>query len=374
MFLDKLTVINFKNYSEATLQFDHSVNCFIGTNGSGKTNLLDAIHYLSMTKSYFTSSDSQNIRHDEAMFIIQGEFERNDYRDSVMCSVRNGQKKQFKLNGEEYERLSDHIGAFPVVMIAPTDHELITEGSGIRRKFIDSIISQYDHEYLERLIRYNQVLLQRNTLLKQAAQRGTVTWGHFAVWDEQLIILGQKIHEKRKEFLKGFEPLFNRLYAFITDSAETVSVLYESQLSESSFDHLMNESRSRDFDQQFTTTGIHKDDLTFLINGYPVRKFASQGQQRSYVVALKLAQFSYLCDLGFTRPIVLLDDIFDKLDSGRVAKLMKLVSGSEFGQLFITDTHKERMMEALGGIAVSFRIFDVVNGNVATSTQQEVES
>jgi len=369
MLLRKLTLINFKNYREATIEFNDAVNCFTGKNGSGKTNLLDAIHYLSMTKSYFSSSDTQNILHGEQMFIIQGEFEVDGATESVMCSVRHGQKKQFTRNTEEYDRLSDHIGAFPVVMIAPTDQELITEGSEVRRKFIDSIISQYDHIYLDNLMKYNQVLLQRNSLLKQAALKSFVDWSTFSVWDEQLLFYGDKIFGKRHEFVKGFEPIFNKFFSFISGNNEPAGISYESKLNSDSFQELLFTNRSKDFDFQYTTTGIHKDDLVFTLKGYPVRKFASQGQQKSLVIALKLAQFSYLCNLGFSKPIVLLDDIFDKLDEGRVSRLMELVSNDEFGQLFLTDTHKNRVQEVFSGIKVPLKLFNVDEG---ITTAQEI--
>jgi DNA replication and repair protein RecF len=362
MFLRKLTLINFKNYRESTIEFNSAVNCFTGKNGSGKTNLLDALYYLSMTKSYFHSADSHNILHGEQMFIIQGEFEREGAVESVMCSVRHGLKKQFTRNGEDYERLSDHIGAFPVVMIAPTDQQLITEGSEVRRKFIDSIISQYDHVYLENLIRYHQILLQRNALLKQGAAKGFIDWNLFNVWDEQLLFYGNQIFEKRHEFVVGFEPYFNKLFNFISGNNEPAGITYESKLNDTSFAELLFESRSKDSDMQYTTTGIHKDDLSLLLKGFPVKKYASQGQQKSLVIALKLAQFNYLCSLGFSKPIVLLDDIFDKLDEGRVSRLMELVSNDEFGQLFLTDTHKNRVKDVFSSIQTPFRLFNVDNG------------
>ncbi len=239
MFLQKLHLINFKNYSEVSIDFSPTVNCFTGSNGSGKTNLLDAIHYLSMTRSYFHAGDTQNIRHGEQMLFIQGEFNRDGIEETVYCGIRQGMKKQFKRNQKEYEKLSDHIGEFPVVMIAPTDQELITEGSEFRRKFIDSIISQYDHEYLKALIRYNQVLQQRNSLLKQAAASGYTDWNSFSVWDEQLVIYGEPIHEKRKVFIQKFEPLFTNLFNFISGSSETASIVYESKLNDESFTDLL---------------------------------------------------------------------------------------------------------------------------------------
>jgi DNA replication and repair protein RecF len=371
MYLRKLLVINFRNYQDATLDFSPAVNCFTGVNGSGKTNILDAIHYLSMTKSYFSFSDSHNIRHGDHMLMIQGEFDRDDIVETVLCGIRQGQKKQFKRNQKEYDRLSDHIGEFPVVMIAPTDQELITEGSEIRRKFIDSIISQYDHNYLEDLIRYNQVLSQRNTLLKQAATRGLVDNASLSVWDDRLVYYGERIYEKRKEFISGFEPLFNKLFTYIADSGEIAGITYESQLHEGSFSALLQVNHDKDLDFQYTTHGIHKDDLVFTLKGFNARRYASQGQQKSLVIALKLAHYNYLCKRGFARPIVLLDDIFDKLDEGRVARLMQLVSNGEFGQLFITDTHRDRIQSIFASIKVPVKMFSVQDGTVIENSKME---
>ncbi|MBK9048227.1 MAG: DNA replication/repair protein RecF [Bacteroidetes bacterium] len=373
LILRKLQLINFRNYVDASISFGPAVNCFTGTNGSGKTNLLDAIHYLSMTKSYFSPTDNQNIRHHEAMLMIQGEFELNGEKESVLCSIRQGQKKIFKRNQKEYEKLSNHIGTFPVVMIAPTDQELITEGSEIRRRFIDGIISQSDHIYLDNLIRYNQVISQRNTLLKQANSRGFADWGSISVWDDQLAHYGQKIFEKRKEFIRGFEPHFNALFDAISGTGQSAGVSYESPLQDRSLSEILLQNRSRDLDLQYTSSGTHKDDLTVTLNGFPARKFASQGQQKSLVIALKLAHFNYLCELGFQHPIILLDDIFDKLDQGRVSRLMELITKGESGQIFITDTHKERVAAIFESMNIPCKLFDVENGVITLSENQSVQ-
>ncbi|MDQ3049250.1 MAG: DNA replication/repair protein RecF [Bacteroidota bacterium] len=364
MYLERLHLLNFKNYAEVSLELSPGVNCFTGANGSGKTNLLDAIHYLSMTRSYFHPGDTPNIRHGEQMLFIQGDFNFDGLEESVYCGIRAGQKKQFKRNQKEYERLSDHIGAFPVVMIAPTDQELITEGSETRRKFTDSIISQYDHDYLNALIRYNQVLMQRNSLLKQSAIKGLIDWPSFAVWDEQLVAYGEKIYKKRIEFIQGFQPLFNSLFSFISGGDENAAIVYESKLNGQSFTELLLTNRSKDLNFQFTTGGIHKDDLHFNLRGYPAKKFASQGQQKSIVIALKLAHYKFLCDKGFSKPIVLLDDIFDKLDEGRVLRLMEWISRDGFGQLFITDSHSDRVAKVFHQIDVPLRLFHVAHDTV----------
>ena len=364
MFLQRLHLINFKNYGEVSIDFNPTVNCFTGSNGSGKTNLLDAIHYLSMTRSYFHPGDTQNIRHGEQMLFIQGDFNFDGLEESVFCGIKQGQKKQFKRNQKEYDKLSDHIGAFPVVMIAPTDQELITEGSEIRRKFMDSIISQYDHDYLNSLIRYNQVLQQRNSVLKQSAAKGFIDWAAISVWDEQLIHYGDKIHAKRKEFITGFQPLFNSLFNFISGSNETATIVYESRLNDLSFAELLISCQTKDLNLQYTTGGIHKDDLQFNLKGFPAKKFASQGQQKSLVIALKLAHYKFLCNLGFSKPIVLLDDIFDKLDEGRILRLMDWISRDGFGQLFITDSHKDRVAKVFNEINIPIKLFNVSDDTV----------
>lgn len=364
MFLQRLHLINFKNYGEVSIDFSPTVNCFNGANGSGKTNLLDAIHYLSMTRSYFHAGDTQNIRHGEQMLFIQGDFNFGGLEESVFCGIKLGQKKQFKRNQKEYDRLSDHIGAFPVVMIAPTDQELITEGSEVRRKFIDSIISQYDHNYLNALIRYNQVLQQRNSLLKQSAGKGFVDWSAFAVWDEQLALYGEQIFTKRREFIEGFQPLFNSLFNFISGSDETASIIYESRLHNQPYMDLLHACRSKDIDLEYTTGGIHKDDLQLNLKNYPAKKYASQGQQKSLVIAMKLAHYRFLCNMGFSKPIVLLDDVFDKLDEGRVQRLMEWISRDGFGQLFITDSHKDRVARVFNAIQVPVKLFAVLNDSV----------
>ena len=369
MILRNLHLVNFKNYSDITVEFAPGVNFITGLNGSGKTNLLDAVHYLSMTRSYFHSGDTSNIRRGENMFLIQGTFQHDDITENLYCAVRNGQKKMFRRNQEEYERLSDHIGLFPVVMIAPTDQELITEGSEMRRKFIDSIISQYDHVHLENLIRYNQALQQRNSWLKMSSASGFTDWNSVTAWDEQLIRYGVPVYDTRTDFMKNFIPVFREIFSFISGSDESADIRFESQLQEETFEALLQSSRSRDIDFQYTTSGIHKDELQFIIRDFPAKKFASQGQQKSFVVALKLAHFSFLTAKGINRPVLLLDDIFDKLDDGRVRRLMEWVSRDGFGQLIITDSHRDRIPAIFNEIGVTVKLFDVVNdGIIETET------
>jgi DNA replication and repair protein RecF len=364
MILRKLSLLNFKNYSELSLEFSESVNCLAGNNGSGKTNILDAIHYLALCKSYFNASDSQHIKRNEQMFVIQGDFLIGGMEESVFCGFRLSQKKMFKRNQKEYERLSEHIGLLPVVMIAPVDQEIISGGSEERRKFIDSIISQTDKEYLRELIQYNKILTQRNALLKQmAAQRIT---DHLAleIWDDQLAPLGEKIHEKRNAFCVRFTPVLENLYKRLSGQKEKISMTYESDLTGKKFSDILKSSFSRDAAVQYTTSGIHKDDLLFDINGMNAKKFASQGQQKTFVVALKLAQYEIMRSVKNTKPILMLDDIFDKLDEVRVARLMELVAEERFGQLFITDTHPERVAEIFNRISMPVKKFLLEDGNI----------
>ena len=362
MHLNKISLINFKNYSEAGIEFDCGVNAFVGENGEGKTNLLDAIHYLSLCKSYFNPIDTQNIRQNEDFFVIQGEFVINNLEENIFCGLKRGQKKIFKRNQKEYDRLAEHIGLIPVVMISPTDMNLITGGSEERRRFPDSIIAQYDRSYLENLISYSHSLIQRNSYLKQSSQ--SKIFDALEVWNDQLLLSGIKIHEARKKFVTDIVPIFRHYYNFISDEKETVGISYDSHLNEGDFKITLSESIARDRILQYTSVGPHKDDLNFTLNNFPAKRFASQGQQKSFLIALKLAQFDYVCKKKEIKPILLLDDIFDKLDDKRVGKLMELVSKDNFGQIFITDTHQERLLSIFQKINVSIQIFPVKDGGV----------
>lgn len=365
MHISKLSLLNFKNYHEVNLQFTKGVNCFTGNNGSGKTNLLDAIYYLGLTKSYFNNIDSQLIKHGEQLFVIQGDFENNDNSESIFCGLKLNQKKQFKRNQKDYNRLSDHIGLLQVVMISPVDHSLITEGSEERRKFIDSIIAQTDKNYLEDLIAYNKLLAQRNALLKQLSRNETTDLTSLEIWNEQIAPIGERIFAKRKLFLESFIPVFNSYYQFLSAENESVSLSYTSHLFENKMLALLHQSLKKDLILQYTTHGIHKDDLEFVISGYPLKKTGSQGQQKTFLIALKLAQFDFFSSLKNSKPILLLDDIFDKLDDNRVTKLMELVSKETFGQIFITDTHPERLKNIFSSIDVPVKLFNVDNLKVS---------
>jgi DNA replication and repair protein RecF len=367
VYLSHLSLVNFKNYTEAQLNFSSGVNCITGTNGSGKTNIIDAVYYLSFTKSYFNISDTQNIQHGESLFVIQGKFSDNEKEEHVFCGVKTGFKKQVKRGGEEYERLSDHIGLFPVVMVAPVDHILITEGSDERRKFIDSVISQVDKAYLENLISYNKTLTHRNSYLKQLHGRMPDT-SMMEVWDEQLVKYGCAIESERRKFIAEFIQLFNETYNYLADHAEEVSINYQTQLEQDDFSTQLKSSLQKDIALQHTSTGIHKDELIFKLEKYPLKRIASQGQQKTFLMAIKIAQFEYLFRHKKTKPILLLDDIFDKLDDFRAKRLMELVSRHTFGQIFITDTHPERLKKIFDDIKISIRLFEVNKGTVKETT------
>ena len=362
MYLQQLSVINFKNYTGAELIFSEGVNAFTGNNGAGKTNLLDAIHYLSLCKSYFNPIDTQQIKHGTDFFILNGTFNKNGINEVIACGVKRNQKKQFKRNKKDYPRLADHIGLFPLVMVSPYDISIIIEGSEERRKFVDNVISQTDNKYLDELITYNKVLVNRNALLKRIADTGRYDPDLLNVFDEQLIASGNLIFEKRKVFMESFTPIFNKHYQFLSGNAEQVDLVYESQLLQDSFADLLKKNTERDRLLERTTTGVHKDELQFAIHGMLMKKFGSQGQQKSFLIALKLAQYSFLYQQKGFKPLLLLDDIFDKLDDSRVTKLMQMVSNHDFGQVFITDTSVDKVESIFKKIGVDLKLFKVTGG------------
>jgi DNA replication and repair protein RecF len=365
MYLAKLKLNNFKNHTEACLHFNEKINCLVGDNGAGKTNVLDAIYYLSFTKSYFNAVDSQNILHDQDFFALHGYYKnQQSVEDQVSCIQQRNKKKQFRFNKKDYERLSDHIGKIPLVMISPYDRDLINEGSDVRRKYLDGVIAQFDKFYLNDLLEYNKAVQQRNVLLKQFAEQRYFDELTLSIWDEKLLQPGEDIYKKRKQFLKEFNPLFDRYYGYLSQGTEQVSIFYKSQLDEKPLSVLLKESVQRDLGMRYTGSGIHKDDLIFMMNGYPLKKFGSQGQQKSFVIAIKLAQFEYMrLKKGF-KPILLFDDIFDKLDEKRVAQIVELVSQENFGQVFITDTQPSRINAIFDAIKIDHKIFHVENGTV----------
>ncbi len=364
MHLYSLSLLQFKNYRQASLDFVAGINCFTGNNGAGKTNILDAIYYLSFCKSFSNPTDTQNILLDEEFFLIQGHYQVNENKDELYCGVKRGQKKVFKRNKKEYERLSDHIGSYPLVLIYPGDVQLILGGSEERRKFVDGVISQYNKEYLYRLLDYNKALQQRNSLLKIFAEKRYFDEASLEIWDEQLIINGTYIHQARKEFFENFREVFRNNHKQLSGNAEEIDILYESGLNDSPLATILTQNRKKDLAVQYTTAGIHKDNLVFNLNNQPLKKFGSQGQQKTYVIALKLAQYQFIREIKGLKPILLFDDIFDKLDPNRVALLINMVSGKEFGQVFITDTHTERLEHILQKVYIHSRMFDVRQGEV----------
>jgi DNA replication and repair protein RecF len=338
---------------------DSKINCFVGKNGIGKTNILDAIYHLANGKSYFNPLALQNIKHGEDFFVVDGEFEKKGRTEQILCSLKKGQKKILKRNGKVYEKFSDHIGFIPLVIISPADSDLIIEGSETRRKFIDTVISQLDSSYLQQLIQYQKIIGQRNALLKFFALNHVFENDTLSIYNEQLNTLGDFIFEKRKKFLIDFIPIFNNYHREITNSAETVQLVYQSNLFEKDTLTLLEENISKDRALQYTSVGVHKDDLSFEIDNYPIKKFGSQGQQKSFLIALKLAQFDFVKKQSGEKPILLFDDIFDKLDEFRVSKIIEMVNKEEFGQLFISDTHSERTENIVKTTLQSYKIFNL---------------
>ena len=370
MILKRISILNYKNLEQVELTFSPKLNCFLGQNGMGKTNLLDAIYFLSFCKSAGNPIDSQNIRHDADFFVIQGFYEAADGTpEEVYCGMKRRQKKQFKRNKKEYTRLSDHIGFLPLVMVSPADTELIAGGSEGRRRFMDVVISQYDKEYLDALIRYNKALAQRNILLKSEKP---VEDELFAVWEEMMAKAGEVVYRKREAFVNEFIPIFQSFYSFISQDREQVGLSYRSHARDVSLLEVLRESRERDRIMGFSLKGIHKDDLEMLLGDFPIKREGSQGQNKTYLVALKLAQFDFLHRAGNTVPLLLLDDIFDKLDASRVEQIVKLVAGDRFGQIFITDTNRDHLDKILHKVGGDYRMFRVDQGMVFEMQEGEI--
>ena len=359
MYLKKISLFNYKNFSEANFEFDTKINCFVGKNGIGKTNVLDAIYHVSYGKSYFNPLAVQNIKHGEEFFVIDAELEKENRAEQIVCSLKKGQKKILKRNRKVYDKFSDHIGFVPLVIISPADRDLIIEGSETRRKFMDSVISQLDAIYLQQLIQYQKIISQRNALLKYFALNHVFDNDTLSIYNEQLNEFAQSIFDKRKSFIEEFIPIFNKHHQAITDSQETVQLVYESHLFENDLLTLLQENLSKVKTLQYTSVGVHKDDLSFEIDSHPIKKFGSQGQQKSFLIALKLAQFEFLKKQSGVKPILLFDDIFDKLDESRVAKIVEMVNSDTFGQLFISDTHPERTETIVKSTHQSYKIFNL---------------
>ena len=355
--LASLHALHFRNHHDVDMELCPEVNCFTGPNGTGKTNLLDAVHYLALGKSYFDPVDMHNIMHGEEMFVVQGRLHTDEGEDTILCSVRKGQRKILSRNRKEYDRLADHVGRYPVVMITPYDGQLVLEGSEVRRRFLDGLIAQFDKTYLEALIRYNRALVQRNALLKQQADHGHSDRSAFEPWNEQLIMHGTAIHGARSAFMDQLVPLLVEHYAGITSGPERVTLEYRSSLSDAAMGELLDLAWERDRAAHYTTSGVHKDDLVFVIDGQPLKRFGSQGQQKTYLIALKLAQFELTAERTGYKPMLLLDDIFDKIDPQRMRHLLQLLSGHRFAQVLITDTDPTRLHAALDGLDLDTRFF-----------------
>ena len=357
MILKKIALFNYKNFSDINFEFNPKINCFVGKNGIGKTNVLDAIYHLANGKSYFNPLSIQNIKHECDFFVIDGIFEKQNRSEQIVCSLKRGQKKILKRNGKAYDRFSDHIGFVPLVIISPSDQDLIIEGSETRRRFMDSVIAQSDNLYLQNLIKYQKIVSQRNALLKYFALNRVFETDTLEIYNEQLTDFGQQIFEVRKTFIADFEPIFNKHYQTISDNKEAVSLDYQSSLLNQNFLEQLRESINKDRILQYTSVGVHRDDLIFEIGHYPIKKFGSQGQQKTFLIALKLAQFELLKAKSGEKPIVLFDDVFDKLDANRVQKIVEMVNDDTFGQLFMTDTQPERTENILKTTNQEFKIF-----------------
>jgi DNA replication and repair protein RecF len=362
--LEKLRLVNFKNYQEASLEFPAKVNCFLGLNGSGKTNLLDAIHYLSFTKSFLNANDTHNIRHESDSFLLRGDFDFDGTKHELSCQIQSGHKKIFREDGQDYEKMSDHIGKYPMVLISPSDIDLIKEGSEARRKFFDSMIAQIDQTYLQVLMEYHHCLKQRNGLLKLFQERQYSDLDLVDSYDQRLVRTGLEIYQKRKEFITEFLPVLNVSYNILVDKKEEATLTYQSDLFETDFLAGLKNSFGKDLALQRTSFGIHRDDYEFGFAHGELKRLGSQGQQKSFLVALKLANVEVIKKHKGFNPILLLDDIFDKLDDVRIGRLLKIVSGKNYGQLFITDAGPERTEALLKEIGVKSDIFEVKAGSI----------
>ena len=391
MILQRISILNYKNIAQADLSFSPKLNCFIGDNGEGKTNVLDAIHFLSLCKSTTTSIDSLCVRHDEEFAVLQGAYEREDgSTEEIYCGIKRGQKKVLRRNKKAYKRLTEHIGLIPLVIVSPLDADLISGGSEERRRFMDVVISQYDRTYMEALLNYNKALQQRNALLKMqdsstapsaqgSASPLAVSGGAsdgpapaigpdpelLSLWEEEMARQGEVIFRARTEYIKEFVPIFQRIYAEISQGKETVALNYVSHAQRGRLLDVIQASRAKDLVMGYSLHGVHKDELEMTLGGFPIKREGSQGQNKTFLIALKLAQFDFLKRTGSrTTPLLLLDDIFDKLDAERVEQIVRLVSGDDFGQIFITDTNRDHLDRILAQIGSDYQLFHVKGGAI----------
>ena len=360
MRLKKLLLINFQNLPQAEITLADGINCFVGDNGAGKTNILDAVHYLSMSKSAFTMTDGQSVHHGEEFFVTEGSYLTDTgAMELVNCSFSRKGGKVLKRNGKEYERIADHVGGFPVVISSPRDTELIMDAAEERRRYLNSFISQLDRAYLASMMRYNTVLAERNKFLKGSSDEAMLQ-----IYDMQLAEHGTRVYERRKEIIERMQPMVAEYYSTLSEDREQVEMEYRSELEQMPLSEVLLRNRERDIVNQFTTAGVHRDDIIFRIGGYPLRKYGSQGQQKSFLIALKLAQYRLLAEATGEKPILLLDDLFDKLDLGRVEKLLTIVGGDDFGQILITDCNKLRLESTLERADKEYSLFMVEGGDV----------
>jgi len=367
--LEKLQLTHFKNYEEGRFEFSEQLNCIVGENGSGKTNLLDAIYWLGLTKSAFQLQDAFSIQHGADFMVVNGVFKKGKKYSQITCSLQRGQRKTVLSDKKAYERISDHIGLFPVVLVSPNDTDLVRDGSEERRRFFDGVLSQLDQSYLQNLLQYNKVLAQRNSVLKIFADRNFVDADLLDTYDEPLIGLANLIFDRRQGFMATFESLVLHYYNFLGEGRELVSIKYESEVENVDFREHFRSHRSRDMQTQRTLLGIHKDDFVFEMDGVALRKFGSQGQQKSFALALKLAQFELIAIEREMKPLLLLDDIFDKLDDRRIQKLLELIENDSFGQVFLTDARPERTEDLLKNTKSEMKFFRM-NEPIGTATAQ----
>lgn len=369
MLLKRIEILNFKNISRININFSPNINCLVGKNGSGKTNILDAIHYLCLTKGFFGLPDLMSVKYEQPFFRIVGEWKVKEETNLTECAYSVGSKKIFKVSGLEYDKLSEHIGKFPIVIIAPDDTDLIRDGSEVRRKFFDSIICQLNEKYLKELITYNYILKQRNILLKKTAISGYSDRSLIEVYDVQLYALGTLIFNIRKEFLNNFIPIFKKCFQNISSDSEIPNLKYHSDLEKDTFNQLYTDTFEKDIMLQRTTKGIHTDEFEFLIDDKSVKKTASQGQKKSYVIALKLSQFECIVERKNLKPLLLMDDIFDKLDDERIKKIIEMIANNSFGQIFVTDARPERSKELFGQFDDIVNFYSISEGNLRNNIQ-----
>ena len=360
MRLKRLSLLNFKNLSQTDIALSEGINCFVGDNGAGKTNVLDAIYYLSMSKSAFTMTDGQSVRHGEEFFFTEGTYSTDGGgQEQVVCSFSRRTGKVLKRNGKEYDRVADHVGLFPVVIVSPRATDLITDAAEERRRYLNGFISQLDRVYLNSIMRCNAVLTERNRFLKGSSDEAMLQ-----IYDMQLAEHGTRVYEARQKMVERMQPMVAEYYRTLSDDREQVEIEYRSELQDMPMQDVLLRARERDIVNQFTTAGVHRDDLVFRIGGYPLRKYGSQGQQKSFLIALKLAQYRLLAEATGEKPILLLDDLFDKLDMGRVEQLLTIVSHDDFGQICITDCNKVRLESTLARAEKEYALFTVEGGDI----------